>query len=316
MRQAGATEQEAGTGPRSSWFPGFFPAFSWYLPERDFAGPELGQAEQEEISGHFINLPLFTVSQPVLMRYLFLCCCWCLLLLPACSSRDTGQGDPKAQALVDQAIAAHGGEKFGELKIAFDFRGRHYTAVRQGGLYTYTRSFTDTTGQVEDKLTNEGLRRKINGRPVDLPAERQKAFSQSVNSVIYFALLPFGLNDPAVQKTYLGETTIKQQPYHKIRVTFTREGGGVDYEDEFIYWIHQETHQVDYLAYSYQTDGGGLRFRAAYQPRVVAGLRFQQYLNYEPAQQPVALADLDKLYEAGQLKLLSRIELQNIRPLE
>lgn len=250
------------------------------------------------------------------MRYLVICC-WSFLIFSACTSPDpAAESGGKAQAIIDQAIAAHGGEKFGELHIAFDFRGRHYTAVRNGGVYTYTRSFTDSTGQVEDKLTNDGFWRKVNGQLVNLPEERVKAFSQSVNSVIYFALLPFGLNDPAVQKTYLGETTIKQQPYHKILVTFAPEGGGVDYEDEFIYWIHQKSHRVDYLAYSYLTDGGGLRFRAAYQPRVVAGLRFQQYINYEPAHQQVALADLDKLYEAGQLKALSRIELENIRPLE
>jgi hypothetical protein len=251
------------------------------------------------------------------MRYLFICC-WAFLMLPACSTRDAapaGKGG-KAQAVVDQTIAAHGGEKFEALKIAFDFRGRHYTAVRQGGLYTYTRSFTDTTGRVEDRLSNEGFIRKVNGRPVDLPAEREKAFSQSVNSVIYFALLPFGLNDPAVQKEYLGETTLQQEPYHKIRVTFAPEGGGVDYEDEFIYWINQKSHQVDYLAYRYQTDGGGLRFRKAYQPRVVAGLRFQQYINYEPADPQADLAGMDKLFEAGQLKELSRIELENIRPLK
>jgi hypothetical protein len=249
------------------------------------------------------------------MRYLFICLC-VLLALPACSTRDPAAGDKggKAQALIDQAIAAHGGEKFSNLQIAFDFRGRHYTAVRQGGLYTYTRSFTDSTGQVKDILTNDGFVRQVNGREVQLPAEREGAFSRSVNSVIYFALLPFGLNDPAVRKQYLGQATVRQQPYHKIKITFAAEGGGPDYEDEFIYWIHQKTYAVDYLAYSYHTDGGGIRFRQAYRVQEVAGLRFQQYINYEP-RQPVALAGLDKLFEAGQLKELSRIDLENIRPL-
>jgi hypothetical protein len=253
------------------------------------------------------------------MRYLSICC-GVLLVLSACSTHDSSslaaEQEGKAQIVVDQAIAAHGGEKFENLQIAFDFRGRHYTAVRQGGSYTYTRSFTDSTGRVEDRLNNEGFLRQVNGRPVALPEERKQAFSRSVNSVIYFALLPFGLNDPAVRKQYLGETTLKQRPYYKVKVTFAQEGGGDDYEDEFIYWINQKTHAVDYLAYSFQTDGGGIRFRQAYRPRVVAGLRFQQYINYEPAHQPVSLAELDKLFVAGQLKELSRIELENIRPLE
>lgn len=256
---------------------------------------------------------ILAALKPVVMRYL-LTCCWCLLVFSACSSRDsaTAGKDGKAQAIIDQAIAAHGGEKFEDLQIAFDFRDRHYTATRQGGLFTYTRSFTDSTGQVEDRLDNEGFLRKVNGRPVTLPEERKKAFTMSVNSVIYFALLPYGLNDPAVHKQYLGEATIRQQPYHKIKVSFAREGGGVDYEDVFIYWIHQKTHVLDYLAYSYLTDGGGMRFRAAYAPRQIGGLRFQQYINYEPLDKQAALADMDKLYESGQLKELSRIELENI----
>ncbi|MGV3502711.1 MAG: DUF6503 family protein [Adhaeribacter sp.] len=247
------------------------------------------------------------------MRYL-LTCCWCFLFFSACSSRDSAPAGKKdlAQGIIDQSIAAHGGKKFEDMHLAFDFRGRHYTATRQGGLFAYTRSFTDSTGRVEDRLDNEGFLRKVNGHPVSLPEERKKAFSMSVNSVIYFAVLPYGLNDPAVRKQYLGEATIRQQPYHKIQVSFSPEGGGVDHEDVFVYWIHQQTHVLDYLAYSYLTDGGGIRFRAGYAPKQVGGLRFQQYINYEPLDKQAKVADMDKLFESGQLKELSRIELENI----
>ncbi|MGV3587909.1 MAG: DUF6503 family protein [Adhaeribacter sp.] len=250
------------------------------------------------------------------MRYLYICSFITLWLLGCSSDKSTSQqsaADFKAQELVDKAILAHGGKKFENLNLAFDFRNRHYTATRKEGLYTYTRAFTDSTGQVQDFLSNEGFRREINGQPVDLPAERKQAFTNSVNSVIYFALLPFGLNDPAVQKAYLGEVPLRGQPYHKIKVTFAQEGGGVDHEDEFIYYIHQKTFLVDYFAYSYQTEGGGMRFRQAYNPSTVGGIRFQQYINYEPPHKEVLLSDLDKLFEAGELKELSRIELENIQ---
>ena len=219
----------------------------------------------------------------------------------------------KAQFLVDKAVAAHGGESFKNALIAFDFRGRHYTSVREGDRFTYTRSFTDSTGQVTDILNNTGFTRKLNGQKVNLPAERQAAFTASVNSVIYFALLPFGLNDPAVKKTYLGLTPIRQQPYHKIKVTFAQEGGGTDYQDTFVYYLHPEKYTLDYLAYSYETDGGGMRFREAYDPIVVGGIRFQKYINYEPQTDSVAVTGLDKLYNLGKLKELSRIEPENIQ---
>ena len=250
------------------------------------------------------------------MRYLILLSfvvLFCLGCSPDKTSSKQSNSDPKAQEIVDKAILAHGGKNYENLNLAFDFRGRHYTATRKEGQYTYTRAFTDSTGQVQDFLSNEGFRREINGRPVDLPAERKQAFTNSVNSVIYFALLPFGLNDPAVQKAYLGEINLRGQPYHKIKITFAPDGGGVDHEDEFIYYIHQKTFLMDYFAYSYQTEGGGLRFRQAYNPQVVGGIRFQQYINYEPPQKEVPLTDLDKLFQAGQLKELSRIELENIQ---
>jgi hypothetical protein len=249
------------------------------------------------------------------MRYWLIFCCFLVLLLGCTSENATSEkaaADEKAQEVIDKAIRAHGGKKYENLNLAFNFRGRHYTALKKDGRYTYTRSFTDSTGQVLDILTNKSFQRKINGQVVNLPAERKKAFSNSVNSVIYFALLPYGLNDPAVRKKYLGEITLRGQPYHKIKITFTREGGGVDFEDEFVYYIHQKTHLLDYLAYSYHTEGGGLRFRQAYNPQVVGGIRFQQYINYQPPSKQVTLTDLDKFFEAGQLEELSRIELENI----
>ena len=245
------------------------------------------------------------------MRYFLLFCMYWFVLVGCSSAVDSGT--KKAQEIIDKAIAVHGNERFNNLNLAFSFRDRHYTAQRKDGLFTYTRTFTDSTGRVEDVLTNNSFNRKINGKPVNLPQEREKAFSQSVNSVIYFALLPFGLNDAAVQKKYLGQTKIQGQSYHKIEVTFAQEGGGTDYEDTYIYWIHPDNFTLDYLAYSFHTDGGGLRFRKSYNARLIGGIRFQDYINYEPTTKSITLINLDKTFAAGQLKELSRIELKNIR---
>jgi len=249
----------------------------------------------------------------VLVSFLML-----LLFLVSCNSKkpeqNTGSSsklnDP--QVIVDKAIAAHGGDKFLQLQVAFDFRDKHYESTRRDGLYTYTRSFSDTTGQVKDVLTNTSFTRTINGQVKDLPAERVKAFSASVNSVIYFALLPFGLNDPAVNKEYLGSATIKNIPYHKIKVTFKQEGGGTDFQDEFLYYINHKTFVLDYFAYTYQTDGGGIRFRQAINPQQIGGVLFQDYINFEPVGE-IKFWEIEKEFEAGKLKELSRIELKNIQ---
>ena len=229
-----------------------------------------------------------------------------LLGLWSCSSA------PDAQVIIDKAIAAHGGASFEAVHIEFDFRDRHYTYHRLGGLYTYTREFSDSTGQVKDILNNEGFVRLVNGDTATLSEERRRAFTNSVNSVLYFAVLPYGLNDAAVRKEYVKETTIKGVPYHLIGIRFAQEGGGEDFEDQFFYWINAETYTMDYLAYSYQTEGGGLRFREAINPREMAGIRFQDYLNYKPQAKNIPLDSLQPLYESGKLELLSEIQLQNL----
>lgn len=228
------------------------------------------------------------------------------------TDKQEGKAASKAQEIIGSVIEAHGGKLYENMALRFDFRDRHYTAFRKNGKYVYTREFTDSTGQVKDVLSNEGFYRKINGQKVELSEDKETAYSNSVNSVIYFALLPYGLNDDAVNKEYLGETMIKNQPYHKVKVTFDREGGGSDYEDEFIYWIHPENHSMDFLAYSFHVNEGGLRFRVAYNIRSINGILFSDYINYKPASDTVTLEELDTAFDNSGLKKLSKINLENI----
>lgn len=230
-----------------------------------------------------------------------------IIMFSACNTSDN------AQTVVDKTIEAHGGDGYKNLQLSYSFRDKHYTLSRKEGHFTYTRAFEDSTGKVKDILTNERFVRLVNGDTVSLTEERKQAFTNSVNSVHYFALLPYGLNDPAVQKTYVRETTIKGTPYHLVKVTFEKEGGGVDFEDQFLYWINANTYTMDYLAYSYKTEGGGVRFREAVNPRQVGGIRFQDYINYKPVQKETPLDSMESLYTRGELEVLSKIELENIQ---
>ena len=136
--------------------------------------------------------------------------------------------------------------------------------------------------RVHDHLTNGGLWREVAGEKVVLSIKDSAAYANSVNSVIYFALLPYFLNDPAVIKTYLGTEVIGEKEYERVMVTFQQEGGGKDFEDEFIYWFDGDTYHLDFLAYNYITDGGGARFREAFNARQINGVRFVNYTNYKP----------------------------------
>ena len=221
----------------------------------------------------------------------------------------------KADKIINKAIATHGGKRIKNSKISFDFRNRQYVATRNNGTFKYERIFTNEEGEkVHDTLTNSDFTRTINGSKAEVTQKKADAYTNSVNSVIYFALLPYFLNDAAVNKEYLGEEIIKNRAYHKIKVTFQQEGGGKDYEDEYIYWIHKEHYTLDYLAYNYQVEGGGARFRAAYNIRKIKGIRFADYINYKPLEKDnLDVASFGQLYQNDQLKELSRIETENIQ---
>ncbi len=219
-----------------------------------------------------------------------------------------------AQHIIDKAIAISGGTKIANSTIDFDFRTRHYKAIRNNGNYSYERVFQDSMHVIKDVLSNNGFQRYSNETPVTVGDSMVPRYSSSINSVHYFSVLPYGLNDTAVNKTYLKEVKIKGNNYHKIKITFNQEGGGEDFEDVFIYWIHTKTFKVHYIAYSYnESDGMGLRFREAYNERYVNDIRFVNYNNYKPKDNLVRLEDLAVLFEKDKLDLLSKIELKNIR---
>jgi len=216
------------------------------------------------------------------------------------------------QAIIDESIAVAGGEHINKKDIEFVFRDKEYGAKHNDGRFEYVRLFKDSIGLIRDELDNEGFTREVNGKITEIPDSMAVKYSNSVNSVIYFALLPYGLNDPAVNKTYVGEIEIDGQKYDKIKITFDQQGGGKDYEDEFIYWVNQTTKKPDYLAYSYHTEGGGMRFRKAFNERYVGGIRFVDYINYQPTSE-LDLVQIDSAFIDGKLSELSRIELENIK---
>lgn len=243
----------------------------------------------------------------------------CLVILSflvfGCSSKSER---PSAEDIINKAIHLSGGEHIAMSTIAFDFRDKHYKAIRSAGNFQLERQFMDSTSHaisiVKDVLNNTGFRRFVDDLYVEILEEKAAAYSASVNSVHYFSILPYGLNDKAVNKVLLEDCVINGKNYHVIKVTFDEENGGEDYEDVFMYWINKKSNLVDYLAYSYnESDGKGIRFREAYNERYIKGIRFVDYNNYKPDNMSINLTDLPKLFQDGSLSLLSTIELKNLR---
>lgn len=232
-----------------------------------------------------------------------------IALTTSCNSDD----EPTANEIIDKAFIVAGADLMNEAEIRFDFRDHSYSVKRSNGLFDMRRyTYVAADSVIMDKYHNYGFQRFLNDSMISIPDSMAQKYQASVNSVIYFFSLPHGLKDPAVNAALLGTTQIKGEDYYKIKVWFDEAGGGEDHEDIFLYWIHTANYTVDYLAYSYNTDGGGMRFRAATNPRTLEGIRVVDYVNYKPADPSVALVELDRLFEAGDLEVLSQIENDNV----
>ena len=143
--------------------------------------------------------------------------------------------------------------------------------------------------------------------------KKRKAYGNSVNSVIYFAFMPWVLTDPAVIPVYEGQENIKGEVLDRVRVGFEEENGGSDNKDEFLYWFSAETRQLKYLAYSHP--GGAMpRFRVAKNERTVDGITVRDYHNYTTADKSARTIDkLSQDYQEGKLMLLSEINLEEVQ---
>ena len=229
-----------------------------------------------------------------------------LIVLGGCTKQFT------AQEIIDQTVAAYGGDKVYNSIIEFDFRKKHYVAKYHNYRYELKRIFDDSTGHVVDVLTNDGFTRTVNDSVVSLDEKWSGRYANSVNSVIYFVRIPFVLKDPAVMKKLLGTATIDGKEYYKVEISFKQEGGGDDYDDRYVYWINKDNFYIDYFAYSYSTSGGGKRFRVAINPRDVNGWRVVDYINYKPKDLAVNIEEYDTYFPEGGLEELSRIINENV----
>ena len=246
-----------------------------------------------------INLSMITFKTPFLLF---------LFLFISCSTFT----ETTAEEIIEQAIGVSGFNST-RYQIDFVFRDYHYSLQRDMDYYFYSRQRTQNQKTTLDIMTSkEKLKRFVNDSLIILQDSLRNVYSNSLNSVMYFFQLPKPLQDPAVNPQLLNSITIEGKRYWTLKVTFEQEGGGDDYQDEFRYWVNQETFHIDFLAYNYLTDGGGTRFRKAINRRNKEEFWFQDYLNFKPLQTFTALDSLPLLFEQRKLQKVSQIENKKI----
>lgn len=217
----------------------------------------------------------------------------------------------RSERIIDSAIVFHGDDKYTTSRIEFGFRKKFYDVKPSAEGFIYSMRYTDSLGVHREKLEPSGFTAILNNQVLGLSAKDSLAKANSLNSVVYFALLPSFLNDPSVQSEYLGQEEIGNSEYFKIRVSFSEEGGGKDFDDVYLYWFDTADYSMDYLAYSFRENEGGTRFRVAHNARRINGILFQDYTNYA-GPEPDSLDAISGLFNSGSLKVLSEIALDRL----
>lgn len=217
------------------------------------------------------------------------------------------------QSIVNKAIETSGKESFINAEISFTFRDKTYISKGNCNYFVYNRVTGKNDSIIKDVYKpGENLKRYVQDSLIQIADTTAQKYAESINSVLYFVQLPYRLNDEAVNKKYLGLDSIKNKVYHKIAVNFDQKGGGIDYEDNYLYWFDKDNYKLDYLAYSFKVNGGGIRFREAYNERYIDSIRFVDYKNYKPKSNDITLDKISKAFENNELELLSLIENKNI----
>lgn len=252
-----------------------------------------------------IRLILRLNSKTKRMKYIIISA---IFVVMACKNIESKQ--LTANEIVDKAILVSGGALYETSKIGFKFRDKEYESEGKGTILK--RKFESDSLNYIDIKTNTDFQRYIDDTLVVVADSLSFLYEDAINSVHYFAQLPYRLNDKAVHKTLLKEEQFNNKSYYLVQVTFNENGGGTDFEDTYYYWFNKETFKPDFLAYDFHTNGGGVRFRKAYHERYVNGIRFVDYENYKPKNEVVTIENIADVYKANQLDLLSKIELENI----
>lgn len=232
-----------------------------------------------------------------------------LSVLFACASHNEAISDQvsveiqqEADSLLLKVLEAHGDL----INFQFDFRGDLFEVTHHSSGFSYTKTIHNDSLTLCYTLTHDGLTCEENGTFIVLSDEEQHKISESINSVVYFVCLPQKLFDPSVILQRQPSIEIKNQLYHVLKVRFNEDGGGKDFQDIFYYWINASTNRVDYFAYQYNVNEGGVRFRQAFNSRFIGGMCFQDYVNYS-APIGTSLDNLPALFEQGKLEQLSLI---------
>jgi hypothetical protein len=222
--------------------------------------------------------------------------------------------------IVDRAIAHHGGDVYQSSLVSLELcsaGGCFDLAVRSdGGLFEHVVTRREDGMRV--RVTNDTVERWEGGQQVPVPADDEARRRRFVSARVYFAFLPYRLNDPGVWKQDGGVVDWEGRRLHQVQVRFGERAPGGDTgsetgqtSDEYAYWFDPENGEIVYFAYDFVGEPSGVRFRRAINPRRIGGILFFDQENFGVDGDGLDVTRIDPAF-AARLPKISVVELKDI----
>ncbi len=239
---------------------------------------------------------------------------WVLALLPFAALGEQ-PAETSRPAIVDRAIEHHGGELYRHSETGVDLCSKsgcfHVVALLDGDRFVYTVAGTSGGARLEVRSSNDALEVRRDGEPLAVEPGGEQKYRDWAMARVYFCFLPFRLGDPSVRHQDLGLVDWDGRRLHKVKVTFeagTSTGAG----DEYVYWFDPESARLEYFAYSYDDNGGGLRFRRTVRHRRAGGLLFSDQENFGADGPGLSVDAIDAAYVRDAMRHVSTVRLEGI----
>jgi hypothetical protein len=180
-----------------------------------------------------------------------------------------------------------------------------------GGIYRHEVSGPYRGGARAVRASNDSVSVSHDGQPVAVADAAQQKMRDWATARIYFAFLPFRLNDPGVLHEDLGIEEWQGRLLHKVKVSFVA-GSSTDAEDEYLYWFDPETARMEQFAYSFTGKPGGLRFRRLSNYRRVGGMLFFDQSNLGVEAPGLRVDEITPAFVDERMREVSEVTLREI----
>lgn len=228
------------------------------------------------------------------------------------------QPSPQTQErleIVDRAIAHHGGEVYTASETRMELCSRsgcsRIRALTDGWDFDLEATARVRDGERRVRITNDTVEQWVDSEPVEVEPDRRQPLRDWVMARVYFAFLPYRLNDPSVFKQDLGIEEWAGRKLHRVRVTFA-PGSSTEADDVFLYWFDPGTGRLEQFAYSFSSGNGGLRFRRGFNYRRVGGILFFDQENLGLDGPGFTVDEIDPSFVERRMRPVSTVELREI----